>query len=114
MRSPRPNVVARGRRLIVIAGLLLPATASAAAVSDTEALAIVRKHCVMCHAEKPTHPAFQGAPNNVRLETVGDLKRHAKAVYAQTVRNKAMPLGNRTGMTDAERAALGRWIEALP
>ena len=114
MRSPRANIVARARRLIVIAGLLLPAAASAAAATDAEALAIVRKHCVMCHAEKPTHPAFAQAPNKVRLETIGDLKRHAKAVYAQTVRNKAMPLGNQTGMTDAERAALGRLIEALP
>ena len=30
----------------------------------------------------------------------------------QTVRNKAMPLGNQTGMTDDERAQLGRWLSA--
>jgi len=26
------------------------------------------------------------------------------------VQNKAMPLGNRTGITDEERAKLGTWI----
>ena len=30
----------------------------------------------------------------------------------QTVRNKAMPLGNQTDMTDDERAQLGRWLSA--
>ncbi len=94
--------------------LAAPCMAQADAVNGAEALAILHKHCVMCHAEKPTHPAFAEAPNNVRLETIADLKQHAKAVYMQTVRNKAMPLGNQTGMTEAERAALGRWIEAHP
>ena len=74
----------------------------------------MRKHCVMCHAAKPTHPAFAEAPNDVTLETIADLKKHANAIYAQTVQNKAMPLGNQTDMTDDERAALGRWLKALP
>jgi uncharacterized membrane protein len=30
----------------------------ALAVDDAEALAIVQKHCVMCHAAKPTHESF--------------------------------------------------------
>jgi uncharacterized membrane protein len=28
------------------------------------------------------------------------------------VASRAMPLGNETGMTDAERAKLGSWIQA--
>lgn len=91
---------------------VVPGMGQAETVGDAEALAILQRYCVMCHAAKPTHPAFAEAPNNVRLETIAELKQHAKAVYAQTVRNKAMPLGNQTGMTEAERAALGRWIEA--
>ena len=50
------------------------------AVSDAEALAIVRKHCVSCHAANPTHPAFQEAPNNVTLETIADLRKHAQRI----------------------------------
>ena len=81
--------------------------------SDTEVLKIVRSHCVMCHAAKPTHESFQEAPKNVTLETVAELKRYAAAIYAQTVKTKAMPLGNQTGMTDEERAMLGRWLKEL-
>lgn len=112
--SSRPCALSPGQRLILFAGILLPAAASAGPLTDAEALALVRKHCVMCHAVKPTHPAFAEAPNRVTLETFADLKKHAKAIYVQTVQNKAMPLGNQTHMTDDERAALGRWLQALP
>ena len=83
------------------------------AVSDAQALALSHKHCVMCHAVKPTHESFQEAPKNVTLETIADLRKYADLVYVQAVQNKAMPLGNQTAMTDDERAALGRWVKGL-
>ncbi len=91
-----------------------PNTSPAGVVGDAEALAITHKHCVMCHAAKPSHPAFDAAPNGVTLETLADLKKYARRVYSRTVQNRAMPLGNQTGMTEDERAALGRWLKALP
>lgn len=84
------------------------------AVSDTAALTLAQKHCVMCHARKPTHESFSEPPKNVTLETVADLRKYAPLIFAQVVQNKAMPLGNQTGMTDDERAELGRWIKAQP
>lgn len=75
---------------------------------------MVHRHCVACHAAKPTHPAFDKPPNGVTLETIADLKKYAQRVYAQTVQNKAMPLGNQTHMTDDERTAFGVWLKALP
>ena len=113
-RSSPLTAFTRGRRLLLFAGIFLPAAASAGPLTDTDVLALVRKHCVMCHAVKPTHPAFAEAPNHVTLETLADLKKHAKAIYVQTVQNKAMPLGNQTHMTDDGRATLGRWLQALP
>jgi uncharacterized membrane protein len=102
-------------RAVAIFTILATATAAqASGLSDDEALTIVQKHCVMCHAAKPTHESFREPPNNVTLETITDLKKHAAAVYAQTVRTKAMPLGDQTGMTDDERAALGRWLKVNP
>jgi len=50
----------------------------------------------------------------VTLGTVAELKKYARRIYMQTVQNKAMPLGNQTDMTEAERAALGQWLRALP
>jgi len=88
-----------------------PPTASPA-VSDREAMQIVTTHCVQCHASKPTHESFQEAPKNVMLESVDDLRRFAPLVMTQAVINKAMPLGNQTGMTESERAKLGQWIAA--
>jgi uncharacterized membrane protein len=82
-------------------------------VTDAEALSLTTKHCVMCHAKKPTHESFKEAPKNVTLESLADLKRYAQPIMIQTVRNKAMPLGNQTEMTDQEREELGRWIRSL-
>jgi len=87
--------------------------AAAAAVSDAQALAITQKHCVSCHAREPKHPAFREAPKNVALETVPEMRRWSKLIVAQTVQNRAMPLGNQTGMTDEERETLGNWVRGL-
>jgi uncharacterized membrane protein len=48
----------------------------------------------------------------VTLQTIADLKRYADLIYTQTVQNRAMPLGNQTGMTEEERARLGQWVRA--
>ena len=88
-------------------------TTTGGAVTDIDVLTISAKHCMMCHAKTPAHESFKEAPKNVTLETIDDLKRYANLIMAQTVQNRAMPLGNQTGMTDAERAKLGQWIRAL-
>jgi len=75
-------------------------------------LALTSKHCITCHAKKPTHESFKEPPKNVTLETLADLKRFNQLIMIQTVRNKAMPLGNQTQMTDEEREQIGRWLRA--
>ena len=101
-------------RLRVAAVTILIAAAPfsrALAVDDAEMLALTQKHCVMCHAEKPTHESFQEAPKNIALETIADIKKYAATISAQTVQTKAMPLGNQTGMTDEERATIAQWLK---
>jgi uncharacterized membrane protein len=88
------------------------ATAVSGAVSDSDVLALTAKHCTMCHARKPTHESFSEPPKNVTLETIADIRKFAPLILTQTVQNKAMPLGNQTGMTDEERAKIGAWIAA--
>jgi uncharacterized membrane protein len=97
----------------VVTATILAVTAPfshALAVDDSEALALMQKHCVTCHAAKPTHESFQDAPKNITLETIEDVRKHAATIFAQTVQTKAMPLGNQTGMTDEERATLAQWL----
>lgn len=104
----------------LMAGLVLylswsPGTGDAAGrdvPSAADVLAISQARCVSCHAARPVDPDTDEAPGGVMLETVADLRRHGARVLAQTVSSKAMPLGNKTGMTTAEREALGLWIRA--
>jgi uncharacterized membrane protein len=88
-----------------------PATYAGPA-DDDKLLALMRTHCVMCHAAKPTHESVREAPKNISLETIADVRKHTARIYAQTVQTSAMPLGNQTGMTDEERVMLGRWLRA--
>ena len=78
-------------------------------VSDTDALSIVQARCATCHAASPTDPTAKVAPKGVALETIENLRRYAAQIETQAVKNKAMPLGNKTGMTQEERAKLGAW-----
>lgn len=94
-------------------GLTVSAAHANGNVSDAQALAISARHCVSCHARHPTHRSVREAPKNVSLETVEDLKAHARTVFEQTVKTRAMPLGDETGMREEERAMLGEWIRHL-
>jgi uncharacterized membrane protein len=93
----------------VAATLLLAGASEAADVSDADALALTQKHCVMCHARKPTHASFDAPPKNVVLETIDELKAWAPKMQEQVVEDRNMPIGSE--MTEDERATLARWIE---
>jgi len=70
---------------------------------------IMTQRCVQCHA---AHPTMMGsAPAGVLLDTPDGILRNAARIYQQTVQLKAMPLGNATQITDAERATLALWFE---
>ena len=99
--------------LAVAVYLTAPRTDAAMAglnVSGEEALAIVDKHCVMCHAAHPTHEGFDAPPKGIVFASVDDLRRHADQILAQAVNGTTMPLGNETGMTEEERKALGAFL----
>jgi len=71
---------------------------------------ILAQRCVVCHAEKPTFPGFQQAPNGLKLDSPALVKAAAQRIEQQTVTTKAMPIGNLTKMTDDERALLEKWL----
>jgi len=80
--------------------------------SDAEILALVKTHCAPCHAAEPTHEAFAKPPAGIMLETIEQVSRNASKIMTQVVIERAMPLGNETGMTDEERARIAAWLEA--
>ena len=87
--------------------MAVAATPAAAqpAPSVAEVLAVVEQRCAMCHGA-------QVQMKNVRLDTPDLLKQHAQAVYQQSVVTRVMPMNNSTGITEAERALIGRWFTA--
>lgn len=74
--------------------------------------ALIDTHCVMCHSPRPTHKGFTAPPNNAVFDTPAHIQQYAPRIYDMAVASHAMPLGNETGITDAERAELGAWVKA--
>jgi uncharacterized membrane protein len=80
--------------------------------ADAAILVLMKTHCVACHAAEPTHEAFAKPPAGVLLETIEQVAGNAARIMTQVVVNRAMPLGNQTGMTDEERERIAAWIES--
>lgn len=89
-----------------------PLPKTSAVLSDSDVMAIVNERCSTCHSVSPTQAGFGAPPSGLILESIDQLKTNAERVYATTVVTPTMPLGNLTGMTETERAALGIWLEA--
>jgi uncharacterized membrane protein len=87
-------------------------SSSAEPVDGAAAVAIVERRCVTCHSQSPTSEQFTTAPAGVTFDTPEQIATRAEAIRAQAVDSHAMPLGNATAMTDAEREELGAWIAA--
>ena len=106
--------------LPVAAAIVLAATAialaprgaaNAAPVSFAQVQPIFAQRCAVCHATHPTKSGFAAAPDGVLLDTPEHIAANAARVDAQAVQSHAMPLGNITGMTGAERTLVGVWID---
>jgi uncharacterized membrane protein len=81
---------------------------AAASVSFSRAQAIMRERCVPCHSSHPTKVA--AAPLGITFDTPEQIRAQADAIDRVAVESTIMPLGNATGMTQAERDLLGAWI----
>jgi uncharacterized membrane protein len=75
------------------------------------AQAIIQKHCVTCHSATPTHKGFAAPPLGAAFDTPEHIQKYAPKIHERAVATTSMPLGNETGITDAERAQLGAWIK---
>ena len=97
--------------LTVLAILIRPQEESEGAgppVPFAQVAHIVEQRCAACHSEQPT--LVDVAPSGIELDTPAQIEAAAAAIDQQAVQTSAMPLGNVTKMTDAERQLLGRWI----
>ena len=79
-------------------------------VTFAEAYDIVARHCVSCHAAKPSDENIDEPPKNVVFDTAEQIRDQAPRIRAVAVLTRTMPVGNETEMTEEERRILGRWI----
>jgi uncharacterized membrane protein len=78
-------------------------------VTFAKVQSVINERCVPCHAAAPKQEGFVQPPKGVTLETPEQITQHLQKV-AETVASRYMPIGNLTGMTDAERALLANWV----
>ena len=74
-------------------------------VTYAEIQPLLSQRCYQCHG-----PQLQ--MKNVRLDSPELVAKNAQNIYQQAVLLKQMPMNNATGITDAERALLGRWFNS--
>ena len=82
------------------------------AVAFAQVQQIVATRCAGCHASEPTFDGFDAPPAGVIFDTPAQIQKEAQRIYAQAVATEAMPIGNITEMTEAERRVLAAWHAA--
>ena len=97
---------------LLLAIAIAPEKPRAAAYTFADVQAIVAARCATCHAAKPTQSGFNDPPKGFVLDMPALIVANAQKINEQAVVSRVMPIGNLTGMTDAERATLGAWIAA--
>ena len=95
-----------------IYGLQPSAVATPVAAPAARAEAIVAARCAACHAASPRFAGMAAPPKGVVLETASQLQSHAAKIREQ-VAGRAMPPGNVTGLTEAERDELVSWARSV-
>ena len=106
-----PATAALGALALVAALAPRGMPTAAASASFVQAQAVIARRCQPCHAAQPTQPGFPEAPAGVRFDTPEQIVGRAQQIYQQAVVTRNMPLGNLTGITEAEREVLAAWVQ---
>ena len=108
-----PIVVAAIILLLVGAALVPKTRAATTQIVTLEMIRpVIESRCTTCHSQNPTHIAFPAAPAGVMLDTDDEISSEAQRIHQQTVVLKAMPIGNLTEISDAERDLIDAWYQS--
>lgn len=98
--------------------VMMTARAPGASASATEGRidysrvdAIVHARCLACHSTGNSDDIYKEAPRGVLFEREEQVRARAELVNLHVVVAKSMPLGNKTRMTDEERAVIAQWLK---
>jgi uncharacterized membrane protein len=70
---------------------------------------VIMGRCSMCHAAQPSYEGVLEAPKNVHLDSDAAIANHAEQIAIQAGYSTAMPPGNVSEITPAERALIVAW-----
>jgi uncharacterized membrane protein len=85
------------------------AAAGDAPVEFQDVREVIAVRCAVCHSAHPVHELFDAPPGGITFDTEDEIRSRADRIHAVTIETGVMPLGNLTGMTEEERALVGRW-----
>jgi uncharacterized membrane protein len=88
------------------------AVAASSPVTFAQAEEVVISRCSMCHTAEPVWDGIPAAPKGVVLDSAATIARNARLIALNAVHSGAMPPGNITEITAAERAVLASWLAA--
>ena len=89
---------------VVAAAAPAPGAAAPVPVGFAQVQSVLEQRCYLCHGA-------QVQMKNMRVDSPELAKQHAQAIYQQVVVQKLMPMNNATGLTEEERALIGRWYQ---
>lgn len=102
--------------LVLLTTSRLPGSSVAVTGGDVprfaDVRAIINARCLACHSAYPSDSIYTVAPIGIVLDTPDQIAALAARIRERAVVQRTMPLNNSTGMTDAERARLGQWVDA--
>jgi len=82
-----------------------------ARVTFDDARHVIDRRCAACHSAQPSDLTFGAAPAGVMFDTPAQIAANVARIRERAVVTRTMPPANKTNITDAERALLGRWID---
>ena len=88
-----------------------PVATSTAPATFAEARHVIDRRCAACHSAHPSDLTYGIAPAGVMFDTPEQIVARVTRIRERAVVTRTMPPGNKTRITDEERALLGRWIE---
>jgi uncharacterized membrane protein len=67
--------------------------------------------CFMCHTREPLWEGLASPPKGVSFDTKEQIASHARDIYLQAGRSRAMPPANVTAMEDEDRRMIVKWYQ---
>ena len=102
--------------IIATPGAAAPLAATGAqageAVSFADVRVVIAARCASCHSSAPTDALFRAPPNGIAFDSPQQIQALTARILERAVVQRTMPFANQSGMTDAERDLLRRWIES--